>query len=47
VLARRRAAAAEAWNLRDELVLIGAGERISVPGRADMTYPFRAHSEYL
>jgi Xaa-Pro aminopeptidase len=47
VLERRRVAAAEAWDLRDEVVLIGAGERISVPGRADITYPFRAHSEYL
>ena len=28
-------------------MLIGAGERIAVPGRADMTYRFRAHSEYL
>jgi Xaa-Pro aminopeptidase len=27
--------------------LIGAGERLPVPGRADRTYPFRSHSEYL
>jgi Xaa-Pro aminopeptidase len=46
-LARRRRAVAEAWNLGDELVLIGAGERVPVPGRGDRTYPFRAHSEYL
>jgi Xaa-Pro aminopeptidase len=46
-LERRRRAAAEAWSLRHELVLIGAGTRIPVPGRADRTYPFRAHSEYL
>ena len=46
-LARRRASAASAWNLADELVLIGAGEPIPVPGRYDRTYPFRAHSEYL
>lgn len=46
-LKRRRRAAAEAWDLHDELVLIGAGTWISVPGRADLTYPFRAHSEYL
>jgi hypothetical protein len=32
---------------RNQLVLIGARERISVPGRGDLTYPFRAHSEYL
>jgi Xaa-Pro aminopeptidase len=46
-LTRRRAAAVDAWNLTDELVLVGAGEPISVPGRYDLTYPFRAHSEYL
>ena len=46
-LQRRRGAAAEAWSLRDELVLIGAGTPIPMPGRADLTYPFRVHSEYL
>jgi Xaa-Pro aminopeptidase len=46
-LERRRAAAADAWALRDELILVGAGTPIPVPGRADRTYPFRAHSEYL
>ena len=45
-LQRRRAAAADAWQLRDEIVLVGAGEPIHVPGRADITYPFVAHSEY-
>jgi Xaa-Pro aminopeptidase len=46
-LKRRRRAAAERWQLGDQVVLIGAGERIPVPGRGDRTYPFRAHSEYL
>jgi Xaa-Pro aminopeptidase len=46
-LERRRAALAEMWGLRDELVLIGAGTPVPVPGRADRTYPFRSHSEYL
>jgi Xaa-Pro aminopeptidase len=46
-LARRRALAASTWNLTDELVVIGAGEPIPVPGRYDLTYRFRAHSEYL
>jgi Xaa-Pro aminopeptidase len=46
-LERRRRAVAELWNLADELVLVGAGERISVPGRGDRTYPFRSHSEYF
>jgi Xaa-Pro aminopeptidase len=46
-LERRRRAITDGWDLRDEVVLIGAGERVSVPGRADRTYPFRSHSEYL
>ena len=46
-LERRRKASAESWNLDNELVLVGAGEKIPIPGRADRTYPFRAHSEYL
>jgi Xaa-Pro aminopeptidase len=46
-LERRRAAVAEQWDFDSEVVLIGAGERIHIPGRADQTYPFRAHSEYL
>ena len=44
---RRRRALADSWSLDDELVLIGAGNRLPVPGRGDLTYPFRAHSEYL
>jgi Xaa-Pro aminopeptidase len=46
-LERRRREVAAAWSLRDEIVLVGAGARIPIPGRADRTYPFRAHSEYL
>jgi Xaa-Pro aminopeptidase len=46
-LERRRDAVAAAWELRDAVVLIGAGEPIHIPGRADLTYPFQAHSEYL
>jgi Xaa-Pro aminopeptidase len=46
-LDRRRRAAADRWQLDEQLVLIGAGEKIPVPGRADLTYPFRAHSEYF
>ena len=45
-LARRRAAVASAWNMSDEVVLIGAGEPIPVPG-FDRSYPFRSHSEYF
>src|ERR671931_282285 len=46
-LERRRAAAADAWDVRDAVVLVAAGDAIPVPGRGDRTYPFRAHSEYL
>jgi len=46
-LERRRRAAAERWQLDDQVALIGAGDRIPVPGRGDRAYPFRAHSEYL
>lgn len=43
----RRRRAAEAWNLTDEIVLIGAGEPLSIPGGADQTYPFLSHSDYF
>ena len=46
-LERRRRAAAERWQLDEQVLLVGAGEAIPVPGRGDRTYPFRAHSEYL
>jgi Xaa-Pro aminopeptidase len=45
-LAQRRARIAKAIGLRDEIVLIGAGEPIPLPEGSDQTYPFRAHSEY-
>src|SRR5215213_3345656 len=46
-LDRRRRAVVEQWQLDHQVVLIGAGDKIPVPGRGDRTYPFRAHSEYL
>jgi Xaa-Pro aminopeptidase len=46
-LERRRRATAAAWDLSDEVVLIGAGEVVPLPGRGDLTYPFLAHSEYF
>src|SRR5215213_4527707 len=46
-LDRRRRAVVEQWQLDEQVVLIGAGDRIPVPGRGDRTYQFRAHSEYL
>jgi Xaa-Pro aminopeptidase len=45
-LARRTSAVADEWNLTDEIVLIGAGQEIPIPGRDDRVYPFQAHSEY-
>jgi Xaa-Pro aminopeptidase len=47
VIARRREAAQRRWDLNDQVVVIGAGEPIHQPGRADLTYPFRPHSEYV
>ncbi len=47
LLSKRRERAAAAWALREELVLIGSGPVIGVPGGADQTYPFLAHVEYL
>ncbi len=46
-LERRRQAVAERWNLGQEVVVVGAGEPVPVPGRGDLTYPFRSHSEYF
>jgi Xaa-Pro aminopeptidase len=46
-LERRRSAVAEAWDLEDEIVLIGAGDRIGIPGRGDPTYPYHAHTEFF
>jgi Xaa-Pro aminopeptidase len=46
-LARRRTAAAGAWDVGDAVVLVQAGDELPVPGRGDRAYPFRAHAEYL
>ena len=43
---RRRAIEAE-WNQLGAVVLIGAGDPTSIPGRAGRVYPFLAHSEYF
>ena len=42
----RRSRIAAQLKLNDAILLIGAGEPIPVPGGADRTYPFIAHSEY-
>lgn len=46
-LERRKNAASSHWNLKDEIVLVGAGQPVPIPGGADQTYPFRAHLEYF
>jgi Xaa-Pro aminopeptidase len=46
-LQQRRERAASAWALTDEVILVGAGEPVSIPGGADQTYPFLAHAEYV
>jgi Xaa-Pro aminopeptidase len=46
-LDRRKNAASSQWNLKDEIVVVGAGQPVPIPGRGDQTYPFRAHSEYF
>src|SRR5438093_12596851 len=45
-LAERRKRVAEAIGLRDEILLISAGEPIPLPEGSDQTYPFCAHPEY-
>jgi Aminopeptidase P, N-terminal domain len=43
----RRACVANALQLTDEILVIGAGEPLPLPEGTDQTYPFRAHPEYL
>jgi Xaa-Pro aminopeptidase len=47
MLRDRRARAAKAWGLTREIVLVGSGDPVFVPGHQDQTYPFRAHAEYI
>jgi Xaa-Pro aminopeptidase len=46
-LAERRARLADALQLIDEILIVGAGEPVPLPEGSDQTYPFRAHSEYF
>jgi Xaa-Pro aminopeptidase len=43
----RRNRVATALGLKNELLLIGAGQPIALPENTDQTYPFRAHTEYF
>ena len=44
---RRRRAINAQWRALDTVVLVGSGDPIPIPGRADRVYPFMAHSEYF
>jgi len=46
-IAERRARVADALQLNDEILLVGAGEPVPLPEGTDQTYPFRAHPEYF
>lgn len=46
-LEHRRARAAAAFGTTDDIILIGAGMPISIPGGADQTFHFQTHPEYF
>ena len=46
-IAERRGRIADALQLIDEILVVGAGERVPLPEGTDQTYPFRAHPEYF
>jgi Xaa-Pro aminopeptidase len=46
-IAERRARVADALQLIDEILIVGAGEPVPLPEGTDQTYPFRAHPEYF
>lgn len=46
-LSARRARVAAALALDETVLLVGAGEPISLPEGSDQAYPFRSHAEYF
>ncbi len=46
-LSARRTRVADALQLDDALLLVGAGEPVPLPEGSDQTYPFRSHAEYF
>src|SRR5947207_5677003 len=46
-IAERRARVADALQLIDEILVVGAGESVPLPECIDQTYPFRVHPEYF
>jgi Xaa-Pro aminopeptidase len=47
VLEARRRRAAAALGLKEEVLVVGAGEPVPIPGGGDQVYPFLSHSEYF
>src|ERR1041385_259141 len=47
ILSERQGRIADALQLTDEMLLVGAGEPVPLPAGTDQTYPFRAHTEYF
>ncbi|MBL8764400.1 MAG: aminopeptidase P N-terminal domain-containing protein [Phycisphaerae bacterium] len=47
LLDARRDRLARSLELKDELLLVGAGEPVHIPGGQDQTYPFMTHQEYF
>jgi Xaa-Pro aminopeptidase len=47
VLHARRQRIADALGLKDEVLLVGAGEPVGIPGGQDQTYAFLSHQEYF
>ncbi len=46
MIEQRQQRAATAWGTTDDIVLIGAGLPISIPGGADQCFPYNPHPEY-
>lgn len=46
ILDARRARAVSAWAIEDEVVLVGAGHPIGIPGGFDQCFPYRPHPRY-
>ncbi len=46
IIERRRDRARNAFGNIEDIILIGAGKPIPIPGGADQTFPFRPHPEY-
>ncbi len=46
LVSQRRAKTQDAWGLNQEIVLIGAGNPINIPGGFDQCFEYRPHPEY-